>query len=91
MTEGDFLNGQNTFPLMFYPEKQTNQVRANKQAPIYIAQMDFRYDLADIWADYEMRKKNKVFVKFHLSHTIKNGLAKYLEQKGIREEVVYPH
>jgi hypothetical protein len=42
MTEGDFLNGQNTNPLMFYPEKHTNQIRANNQAPFYIAQMDFR-------------------------------------------------
>ncbi|HAW52990.1 MAG TPA: hypothetical protein DCX54_11785 [Flavobacteriales bacterium] len=91
MTEGDFLNGENTFPLMFHPKKQTNQVRAKNQAPIYIAQMDFRYDLADIWADYEMRKKNKVFTKFHISHTVKHELAKYLESEGVTEEFVYPH
>jgi len=91
MAEADFLNGEKTFPIMFHPQKQTNQIRAKNQKPTYIAQMDFRYDLADVWADYEMRNDEKVFVKLHITQTLKKKLANYLESKGITEEFVYPH
>ena len=33
----------------------------------------------------------KVFVKFHISNTMKQELAKYLESESITEEFVYPH
>jgi len=90
MTDADFLNGERTFPLMFHPKKQTNQLRAQNQTPIYVAQMDFRYDLADVWASYELQGNEKVFVKLHILQSLKHELAKYLESKGITEEYVYP-
>lgn len=91
MTNQDFLNGENTFPLMFHPQKQTRQLRAANQKPIYIAQMDFRYDLADVWASYELQGNEKVFVKMNVSESIKHELANYFESQGVTEEHVYPH
>jgi hypothetical protein len=36
-------------PLTFYPDKQLNQKRAKNQDPVYIAQMDLRADLSEVW------------------------------------------
>jgi len=91
MTEADFLNGEKTFPLMFHPPKQTRQLRAENQKPIYIAQMDFRYDLADVWASYESQGNERAFVKMRILRHLKQGLAKYLESQNVTEDHVYPH
>ena len=90
MTSGDFLNGEKTFPLMFHPQKQTNQHRASNQKPVYISQMDFRFDLADVWAGYENQNNKRVFIKLILSDNLKKGALKYLETKGVTEDLVYP-
>lgn len=91
MTSGEFLNGERTFPLMFHPQKQTNQQRASNQKPVYIAQMDFRYDLADVWASFDKEKDNKAFIKIHIQDTIKHKIANYLDSRGVSEEHVFPH
>lgn len=91
MTSAEFLNGERTLPLMFHPQKQTNQHRASNQKPIYIAQMDFRYDLADVWYSYDKDKNETAFIKFDIQDAIKHELAKYLESNGVSEERVYPH
>lgn len=91
MAEANFLNGERTLPLMFHPSQQTRQLRAENQKPIYIAQMDFRYDLADVWASYESQGNERVFVKLHIQQHLKPGLAKHLDSKSITEDYVYPH
>jgi hypothetical protein len=90
MTSGEFLNGERTFPLMFHPQKQTNQHRAFNQKPVYIGQMDFRYDLADVWASYENQNDKRVFIKLILSDDLKISAVKYLESNGVTEDLVYP-
>lgn len=90
MSSGEYLNGDRTFPLMFHPMKQTKQYRALNQKPIYIAQMDFRYDLADVWANYEQQVNETVFYKLRILHCLKAPLAKYLESQNITEVHVYP-
>ncbi len=91
MESSEFLNGGRSLPLMLHPQKQTNQERAKNQKPIYIAQMDFRYDLADVWATYDNTNNgNKSFIKVHILEDIKKELSKYLEQKGITENYVFP-
>ena len=52
--------------------------------------MDFRYDLADIWARYENENKKRVFIKLILNEDLKNSAAKYLESQGVKEDSVYP-
>ena len=52
--------------------------------------MDFRYDLAVIWANYEDQHKKNVFIKLILPEDLKGKAAQYLESKNIVEGSVYP-
>jgi len=90
MSSEEFLNGNKTFPLLFHPPKQTFQPRSINQVPVYIAQMDFRYDLADVWASYENKNGKRVFIKLILKDELKNSAVKYLESQGVTEDSVYP-
>ncbi len=90
MSGEEFLNGNKTFPLLFHPPKQTFQPRSINQVPVYIAQMDFRYDVADIWASYENQNNKRVFIKLILNEELKNSAVKYLESQGVTEDLVYP-
>jgi hypothetical protein len=90
MSKEEFLNGNRTFPLIFHPQRQTSQRRSADQLPVYIAQMDFRYDLADLWAPYENENKKKVFIKLILNENLKNSASEYLKKKGVTEDLVYP-
>lgn len=90
MENDEFLNGTKTFPLLFHPLNQTIQSRSTNQDPIYIAQMDFRYDLADIWGSYEDQHQKKVFIKLIVPEKAKVKAAEYLEAKNVTEEYVYP-
>ena len=90
MSGEEFLNGNRTFPLLFHPPKQTFQPRSINQVPVYIAQMDFRYDLADVWASYEEKNEKRVFIKLILRENLKRGAVKYLESQNVTENSVYP-
>lgn len=90
MSGEEFLNGNKTLPILFHPQKQTYQQRSINQMPVYIAQMDFRYDIADIWAGYENHNNKRVFIKLILNGDFKTDAARYLESKNITEDVVYP-
>lgn len=90
MSGEEFLNGKKTFPLLFHPPKQTFQSRSINQVPVYIAQMDYRYDVADIWAGYETQHNKRVFIKLIIKEDIKEAAAKYLEKNNVTEDHVYP-
>jgi len=86
----NILSAKKTLPLIFHPQKQTLQSRSKGQMPIYIAQMDFRYDLTNVWADYEKENKKKVFIKLILNKNLKCDAGKYLLSQGVDENSVYP-
>ena len=90
MSKEDFLNGNRTYPLLFHPPKQTFQGRAQNQVPVYVAQMDYRYDVAEIWAGNEVHNNKGVFIKLILNENLKQSAAEYLQVRGISEEFVYP-
>jgi hypothetical protein len=52
--------------------------------------MDFSYDVADIWANYENQNNKRVFIKLILNEDLKNSAVKYLESQGVTEDLVYP-
>lgn len=85
-----FLNAEAGLPLMFHPEKQTNQQRAANQLPVYIAQMDYRCDLAEFWLSYEKQHNKRISITLVVNENIKNDIANYLTSKGITEDKVYP-
>lgn len=90
MNKPEFLDGTRSLPLIFHPPTQTLQPRAMNQIPVYISQMDFRYDIADIWANLESQRKKRIFVKLIIPEETKEALAQYLESKGVSEDNVYP-
>lgn len=77
-------------PLIIHPAKQTCMLRALNQKPIYVSQMDFRYDLAEVWTWMEAQSKSTVFIKVILSESIIPYIAAHLESNGITENRVYP-
>ena len=85
-----FLNAEAGRPLIIHPSKQTNQPRAANQLPVYIAQMDYRYDLAESWLSYEKQHNKKISITLVVNENIKDNIADYLTSKGITEEKVYP-
>jgi hypothetical protein len=85
-----FLNAEAGLPLIIHPSKQTNQPRATNQLPVYIAQMDYRYDLAESWLSYEKKHNKKILITLVVNENIKDDIANYLTSKGITEDKVYP-
>lgn len=90
MTGEKFLNGDKTFPLIFHPPKQTHQPRTANQMPVYISQMDFRYDIADIWVSYENQNNKIVSITLIITENIKKSVANHLESIYFTENTVYP-
>ena len=91
MSKPEFVEGKvANVPLVVHPPKQTLQPRAVSQVPVYVSQMDFRYDVADVWANMEPQRKKRIFVKLIIHEGIKEALAQYLESKGVSEDNVYP-
>jgi ribosomal protein L25 (general stress protein Ctc) len=91
MKDEDFrLRAKKTLPLIFHPSKQTAMPRAMAQKPVYVAQIDFRYDLADIWTGTENKNRCCVFKKIILSESVLPDMVKHLEKNGIDERQVYP-
>lgn len=91
MTSYEFLSGEAGLPLMLYPMKQTNQLRAANQKPVYLAQMNFSFSMTEVWKQYEREMDTKVFVKVRIPKKIKKAVEAYLNSKGVNERHVYPH
>jgi hypothetical protein len=91
MQERNFSNIPAGIPLIFHPKVQTLQPRAVTQCPVYIAQMDYRADLADAWLTQEAELGDRqIFVKLILPKGSQNECSQYLAENGITREVVYP-
>ena len=91
MTSYEFLNGEGALPLMLHPKKQTQQHRASNQKPVYITQMNFSFNLSEVWEQYEKVNNTRVFIKIEIEENLKKELAEYLDSKGVSEQHVYPH
>lgn len=79
-------------PLLFHPSVQTFQPRAANQRPVYVAQMDYRCDIADYWVTQELALGGRlIFIKLILPPGSSEACNVYLSSKGITREVVYPH
>lgn len=93
MNDSDFFESPKGIPLMFHPQKQTKQLRAISQQAVYLAQMDFRYDLADIWVSHEQQfNKKRVVVNLILPDGTKKECEDYLSSQSppITREYLFP-
>ena len=83
MSTTDICESSKGAPLMFHPQKQTKQLRAVRQKAIYLAQIDFRYDLADIWVSNEQQfNKGRVVVNLHLPDGTQKECEEYLNNQS---------
>lgn len=77
-------------PLVFYPKYHIASERANNQDVVYIAQMDMRFDLCEIWEKFEQDHNTQVIIKLRLPHQAKDECRHWLESKGITKKYIYP-
>jgi hypothetical protein len=79
-------------PLVFYPRNQIKCERANNQDAAYIAQMDLRSDLAEIWRKKEMELNNgeTIFIKLNLPKKTNKQCDEWLFNKKITNNFIYP-
>ena len=79
-------------PLIFHPKKQIAQKRAANQDAIYMAQMDLRVDLSEVWDNLHTQKGNgdAIFYKLILPSGTTGEFHEYLMNKGITESFLFP-
>ena len=93
LMEDSILNDKsNGIPLIFCPRRQIACERARNQDAIYIAQMDLRLDLAEIWKSLESKNDgtHSVVLKLILPKGTGKEATDCLESKGINEAFIYP-
>lgn len=91
MQEKNFSSSPAGVPLIFHPSVQALHPRAAAQCPVYIAQMDYRADLADAWITQEAELGDRqIFIHLILPNGSQDECNRYLAKKGITHEVVYP-
>jgi hypothetical protein len=77
-------------PLIFHPKKQLTQKRAANQQPVYVAQMDLRVDLSEVWDDLQTNGEEKIIIKLVLPSGTEQDCTRYLNEKGIAKDFLFP-
>ena len=78
-------------PLVFHPRDQILQQRAKNQDAVYIAQMDLRYDLTELWVKMmEGNEEDLFFIKLALPSGTVNECSGWLNKEGITREWLFP-
>lgn len=79
-------------PLVFHPARQIYNQRAKNQKAAYIAQMDLRFTLDEMWDKTEEERQNHemIFYKLIIPAGSQDDLNRYLILKGITENFIYP-
>jgi len=77
-------------PLIFHPPATLDE-RVRRQQAVYIAQMDMRVDLADIWRRQEVdNKSEQIFLKLVLPDGTQKECNSYLLDQGITASWLFP-
>ncbi len=76
-------------PLIFHPKKQLTQTRATNQNPVYVAQMDLRVDLSEMW-EHLHKPDERIFIKLILPADTNEECFRYLTEKGITRDFLFP-
>lgn len=78
-------------PLIFYPRAQILQQRAKNQDAIYIAQMDLRYDLTELWVKMmESNEEDLLFIKLALPAGTSEECNRWLKEESITRDWLFP-
>ncbi|GAI45671.1 unnamed protein product, partial [marine sediment metagenome] len=59
---------------------------------VYVAQMDLRFDLAEIWMHKEqkIKEEEKIFIKLILPRGTSDKCNKWLSENNIDKNFIYP-
>lgn len=76
-------------PLVFCPKKQIASERARNQDAIYMAQMDLRYDVAELWSA-KPDIGEQVLLKLILPDRTTKECSAWLKDEGMTETYIYP-
>lgn len=91
MVEAGSRNESLGIPLIFHPKKQLAQKRAANQEPVYIAQMDLRADLSEVWDNLETQRRGEnILLKMILPAGTEDDCAGYLTHKGMTTSFIFP-
>ena len=79
-------------PLVFHPKEQIACQRANNQDTIYLAQMDLRFDLSEIWMpkELEFEEDERIFIKLILPRGTLDQCNEWLSENNIDKRFIYP-
>jgi FRG domain len=77
-------------PLIFHPRKQIAQKRAENQAAVYMAHMDLRVDLSEVWEDLQNHQAETILIKMVLPAGTEQELTRYLDKKEMTKEFIFP-
>ena len=77
-------------PLIFHPKKQIAHKRATNQAAVYVAQMDLRVDLSEVWDNLQNHQAEKILIKVVLPAGTEQQCTSYLNKKGMTKEFIFP-
>ena len=79
-------------PLIFCPQRQIACQRAKNQDAIYVAQMDLRVDLTELWhlVERERSDGSRILLRILLPKATTHEAQKWLDKHGVTEQYVYP-
>ena len=83
-------DGSLGIPLIFHPKKQLAHKRATNQQAVYIAQMDLRVDLSEVWGNLQNHQTDAILTKIVLPAGTEQECERYLQSKGVKKEFIFP-
>ncbi|MCD6381436.1 MAG: FRG domain-containing protein [Candidatus Aenigmarchaeota archaeon] len=92
MNDLDYQNcTKGMLPIIFHPQKLISDQRAHNQKAIYVAQMDFRYDLVDVWKRYEEETGQHIITKILIPENVRHVCRNHLLKLGYNQSYIYPN
>ena len=77
-------------PLIFHPRKQIAKKKAANQDAVYVAQMDLRVDLSKVWDNLQNLQAERILIKLVLPVGTEQECTRYLNEKGMTEDFLFP-
>lgn len=77
-------------PMIFRPPVMTHMARAVAQRAMYVAQIDLRRSLENVFREHETRLEHRLFLKIRVVNGIKQQVLALLRESGIDQAAMYP-
>ena len=77
-------------PMIFRPAAMTHMARATAQRALYVAQIDLRWPLEQVFRENEARLGHRLFLKIRVADALKPQVRELLREDGIDQAAMYP-